>query len=43
MKTYIVVDTNKGLFAPFERLKAKSFKQAMAWCADNGYDLIEEI
>lgn len=43
MKTFVIVDTNKGLFAPFERLKAQSFEQALSWCDKNGYDLVEEI
>ena len=43
MKTYVVVNSSKGVFAPFERLRAKNFRSALSWCFKNGYDLIEEI
>lgn len=42
MKTYIVIKSNMGLFAPVERIKKRSFRSALNWCFRNGYDLIEE-
>lgn len=42
MKTFIVVNTSKGIFAPFEKLRSQSFDRALKWCLRNGYDLIEE-
>ena len=42
MKTFIVVKCG-GLWNPFQRLRARSFGDAMRWCNRNGYDLVEEL
>ncbi len=43
MKRFRVVDTSKGLWAPIETLKARSFERALQWCFNHGYELIEEV